>query len=387
MHDSSLFSSLFTPQGSVAKHWDHLAERSAGIDAWCSRLPWQRSVDAAFGHRFTEDSETDDGETANRETANRETAESNSKQQIENNESRIANTTLGTSAVNPSSDVAHIEESWAYAFRHRRFDDGTPVLVPLDSVWAFASPIVTDASDGPSGNQSARHQHDIASLVGSLKATPDWRVAFVTGINASSSTYALLLQQLDTFCRLVQGEQTVRCVASLADGFEAYIASRSRVFRRNLRSATKTALANDLYIEIADHASVESILQRLLAIEHQSWKGRQGSGIVTSDMRALYSALVSELHTTRSLRVCFACQDGIDVGFVVGGVLGSTYRGLQISFVESARTLSIGNLLQLHEIERLCIEQVQRYDLGMDMEYKRLWCDELMITTPIVAVR
>jgi CelD/BcsL family acetyltransferase involved in cellulose biosynthesis len=68
------------------------------------------------------------------------------------------------------------------------------------------------------------------------------------------------------------------------------------------------------------------------------------------------------------------------VGYILGAVRGGTYRGLQLSFDEDQAGRSLGNLLQLHQMESLVEEGVTTYDLGMDMEYKRRWADDAFTT-------
>ena len=347
--------------GPLGHHWDALVDRTDGIDPWCSRLPWQRSVDTAFGHRFTADEtddETDDGPDSDPAGG------------------------PGDRAPDRGPDHVQVEERWAFAFRQRHFADGTPVLVPLDSVWAFASPFVVDGSA-----ERRPFASEVADMTRSLAGHRDWRVAFLTGTDPQSGLHAGLVESFSGLARVVGGESTVRCVASLVDGIDAFLGRRPRVFRRNLRAATRLATGSGIGFSIADHHPPAMILQRLHHVEQRSWKGLEGSGITSPDMARLYGLLVEELHSTSSLRVSFATRDGKDLGFILGGVLGSSYRGLQISFVEEARPYSIGNLLQLHEITRLCEESVPRYDLGMDMPYKRLWSDSLMTTTPLIVIR
>ena len=51
------------------------------------------------------------------------------------------------------------------------------------------------------------------------------------------------------------------------------------------------------------------------------------------------------------------------------------YRGQQFSFVDTWRSESIGNLLQLEQLRWLCEEGVPRYDMGPMMDYKRSWTE------------
>jgi CelD/BcsL family acetyltransferase involved in cellulose biosynthesis len=69
-------------------------------------------------------------------------------------------------------------------------------------------------------------------------------------------------------------------------------------------------------------------------------------------------------------------------------VRGRRYRGLQLSYTEDARALSVGNLLQHHqllELDRLNLADI--YDLGMDFDYKRRWADRTETSLALIVDR
>ena len=55
--------------------------------------------------------------------------------------------------------------------------------------------------------------------------------------------------------------------------------------------------------------------------------------------------------------VLVARLDDRDVGFILGGIRGATYRGLQLSHDTGAAHLALGHLLQLHQL-RLLVDRV-----------------------------
>ena len=71
----------------------------------------------------------------------------------------------------------------------------------------------------------------------------------------------------------------------------------------------------------------------------------------------------------------------------VGGVFAGEYRGLQFSFDDAFRWLGLGNLLQLRQIEALCSEGVELYDLGTAMPYKERWAEQVVETRLLVIAR
>ena len=131
------------------------------------------------------------------------------------------------------------------------------------------------------------------------------------------------------------------------------------------------------------------LFRRVLDIERRSWKGAdekgQGAtGLNHNDMRDFYEELFRRLHARDRLRVRFARLDGIDIGYIAGGVIGDQYRGLQFSFDDAYRDVGAGNLMQAAEIRALTDEGFALYDLGIDIDYKARWADERIETSTLI---
>ena len=126
------------------------------------------------------------------------------------------------------------------------------------------------------------------------------------------------------------------------------------------------------------------LVQRAVAVERSSWKGREGSGLAEPSFAAFYLDMAERLAPSGRLRAGFARLDGRDVGFILGAVRSADYRGLQLAYAAAAAPLSLGNLLQLGQLERLAAEGIERYDLGQDMPYKAAWSDEVFVTETVV---
>ncbi len=320
----------------VLDRWDALAAHGAriGIDAWCSRPGWGLAIHDSFA---SEDDEM----------------------------------------------VCLAGDAGIGVFARMTGGDGTPALVPLDRVWGFGSPIVCEVDETES---VAAHVAD------RLIADPSWKICALSGMAAGEALDRAVISAFGRHVSLYAGETRSRCRASLDGGIDGYLARRSREHRRNIRQAERRAADRGISFVVDDGQGPAMTISRLHAVEHRSWKGLEGSGIESPEMAALYEHLVRDLGATRALRCVFAQATDDhgktrDVGFILGGVLGDTYRGLQISFVEEYRDLGIGNLLQWHEVQRMCTEQLRTYDLGMDIEYKRRWAEQLFETRTVLAVR
>jgi Acetyltransferase (GNAT) domain len=312
--------------------WDTDAATAPGIDAWCSRPTWTTAVHHAFA------TDTD-----------------------------------------PGPPLGLYSELGLASFAQLQADDGSTVLAPLDRVWGFGANIV------PSEHTSLEElTNDTAAA---LLAVPDWKICVLAGTIEDSALDAATISAFGRHLPLYAGEERTRCQASLAGGIDGYLSRRTREHRRNIRQAERRATKAGVTFTVADNVDSTKTIARLHAIEATSWKGIDGSGIEAPEMAALYERLVRDLNARNALRCVFAQTDEGDVGFILGGVLGNTYRGLQISFTESARELSVGNLLQWHEVQRMCAEGLHTYDLGMDIDYKRRWAENHMTTRAIIAVR
>ena len=320
----------------LLSRWDELATHgeTIGIDAWCSRPSWGLAVHHSFA---SEDDEI----------------------------------------------VCFADDAGIGVFGRITSGDGTPALVPPDRVWGFGSPISCEVDDAESVT---------GHLADRLIADPSWKVCALSGLAVGGALDRAVISAFGRHVSLYAGETRSRCRASLDNGIDGYLARRSREHRRNIRQAERRSADRGITYDVVDgHDSAKTIL-RLHAVEHRSWKGLEGSGIESPEMAALYGLLVRDLGATMALRCVFAQAaddhgNARDVGFILGGVLGDTYRGLQISYVEELREVGIGNLLQWHEVQRMCAEQLRTYDLGMEIDYKRRWAEKLFETRSVLAVR
>jgi CelD/BcsL family acetyltransferase involved in cellulose biosynthesis len=125
----------------------------------------------------------------------------------------------------------------------------------------------------------------------------------------------------------------------------------------------------------------------VLAVESRSWKGAEHTGLSDPDLAAFYRRMLSTLSSTGRARALLAVREGVDVGYVIGGVRGFTYRGFQLSQAREVEHLSVGHLLQLEQVRRAAHDGVTTYDLGMLMPYKQRWADHLDTTFALVVRR
>lgn len=253
-------------------------------------------------------------------------------------------------------------------------------LEPLESMWQFACPIA--AAD--------------LSLVGQLaelvrRESSQWNLLILAGLKQDGRLFRELVRQLSPHFRVGLINETFRHVADLTGSVDAILSRRSRNFRRNLLRAQRAAQQRGLrfaYLSVfADAAATDAVYARIQAVEAKSWKGLRDCGIKSGAMHRFYKLMLRRLGPAGHLRVLFAVHEGRDVGYVFGGVLGQTYRGLQIAYDNTCRDWSLGHLCQLEQMGRLVDEGVTTYDLGSAMGYKARWADREHCTVALAALR
>ncbi|MEE2962318.1 MAG: GNAT family N-acetyltransferase [Myxococcota bacterium] len=279
-------------------------------------------------------------------------------------------------AFNPDRALwGNVGETGALVFALQEQNSGMTVLEPLEPMWLLGCPLV--------GPEPGLLMEELEEALG--KET-GWDALILSGLRVSE-TILRALAQLHRRYRVCLGPATGRCVASLEGGLDGFLARRSGNLRKALRRCARKA--RDLGIEFepavaSDVRELELMMDRIFRVESESWKGLGGVGVDQGEMRTFYSVMLPRLLEADGLKLTFALWEGKDIGFILGGVLGDTYRGLQFSFHQGYNELGLGNLLQLQHILELSEQGISYYDLGTDMAYKRRWAERVMETMTFV---
>jgi len=307
----------------AARAWDAAVDRTPGADEFCAASPWSFSAAASF----------------------------------------------------PEAEppIVLTDGSSFAGLRARVGDDGARLLVGLDPVWGFATPAVG-------------HPIVAARLLAARLELEAHDVAVVTGQREDGIGLRCLVQVLGERRRLLRGPVEQRLQADLRGGVDAWWGRRSSRFRQRLRRLRAEAEAAG--VEVVDCSALppDEAIDRVLAVESSGWKGEEGTGLTSPELAEFYRRLAWRLAAGDQLRLLLARRDGRDVGYVLGGVRGRTYRGLQLGYATDVAPLGIGHVLQLHLIEALAGTGVDTYDMGMDMPYKHRWADHVDETFAVLVV-
>ncbi len=253
------------------------------------------------------------------------------------------------------------------------------VLQPFEMSWAFGTPLVGESIE-------ACVQLSLEVL---LRDRPSWEMAVFSGLPEGGALAAELRRTLGAhfYSESIAGSHCDQ--ALLHDGLEAWLERRSRNFRVGLRKSERAAQEQGISFEWIDgECDGAALLERILRIEQRSWKGEAGKSIYRSPAyKGFYETLCGRLGKRGLLRTIFAQRNEQDIAYAFGGVVGSVYRGFQISYNDEFAAIGLGNLLQWQQMQKLAQEGITLYDLGMEMAYKKRWADRLQRFQTLIFTR
>lgn len=262
---------------------------------------------------------------------------------------------------------------------------GETIYAPLEESWLFGQPLLGDSSPELLG----------LCLKDLLAEQAGKKVIFcISGMQDGSYHAMRLFRLFSPHYRFYKIGGFTQARASLAGGLDGWLANRSANHRAKLRKAARKGAQAGVEFTRARPGPGEAakIYERMLAIEERSWKGQAHNGMSDSPSREFYGYMIRKLAESGNALVIFATQDGTDLGFIFGGLLGACYRGQQFSYIQAAAPLSIGNLMQMEKVRWLCELGASFYDMGTctgpRMDYKLHWTEifreaQTWVLTPV----
>ncbi len=247
-------------------------------------------------------------------------------------------------------------------------------LTPLEQHWFFGCPLL--------GGQAVELLSEAVADLERIYAPLFPRIV-ISGIRPGGKLSRRLARALGDRFHFFLLAGGLQCAASLEGGVDGFLSRRSANHRNKLKKAVRRARERGVYFEYVAPASspeAATTFSRMLAVELTSWKGIAECGMAEPPVSSFYALLLRRLSATGNGRVIFARHEEKDIGFICGGMAGNIYRGQQFSYDDRWKNFSIGNLMQLEKITRLCEQGAVRYDMGPlsgpRMEYKAHWTEK-----------
>lgn len=246
---------------------------------------------------------------------------------------------------------------------------------PFEAAWLFACPMV-----GSPPEIAVEALLEAAGPPGIREKTEGFVIG---GIPEGGELHQALRRTGEMAARGYREYPATDCLTiDLDQGWESWLARRSRKFRRSLDAADRRC--RDAGLEIQSHGGLfetveggDELFERILAIQTRTAKWESGTDIFQDESyRRFYRQIFRDLRDRGGLRVLIATRAGRDVAHIFGGVFAGEYRGLQMSYAAEVAHLGVGNWLQWENIRLRSDEGIRHYDLGMEAPYKLRWADE-----------
>ncbi len=264
----------------------------------------------------------------------------------------------------------YIEDSHWIVFARGDLYGLGQALHPMESAWCFACPLI--------GKEPKR----MVRMLGRLLSSEDRLRGFVVlgGIPLGSRLHGLLKKEIGRFRRVMTFPGTDCVQANLTGGLEQFLMRRSSRFRAQSKAGQERLSSCGVEFEMnGEGCGGISTFDRVLEVEKRSWKFKSGESVYFHpDHLSFYREMTIRAAKHGRLRVLFARREGRDIAYVMGGLLGKSYRGLQMGFDQSYARFGLGNHAQIQMIRRLANEGVEVYDLGMSINYKLRWGDRIL---------
>lgn len=240
--------------------------------------------------------------------------------------------------------------------------EGRRVFYPPEAAWMFSPPLVGDPK---------------TCLALLEKAAARWLVPpfgyCFGGVRKDGQLHEALRTRKIAWSRYEEFPATDTMEIDLSQGFDAWLARRSKKFRKSCRQLRRP---EGLEIVDASNDDPDESFARILSLQQSSPKAVGDGDIFAAEMfRSFYRRIFDDLHRSGNLRLRFAQVDGADAAYIFGGRFGCDYRGFQMTYAERFRGWGLGNLLQLENLRASAEEGVVVYDLGMHAPYKERWAD------------
>jgi CelD/BcsL family acetyltransferase involved in cellulose biosynthesis len=228
-----------------------------------------------------------------------------------------------------------------------------------------------------------RHEECVAEILRRLvTGRTRWDIADLRFV-PEQSTSARVLVAMGTASGL--GVSCALCAESpylpLTGAYEEYLAGRSQRFRKGLkRQQRRLAESGQVCIELnaTRGGDVRPCLERIVEVSSRSWKGRNGTALLTlGKMRVFFEKLLPRLVNRDMVYVSLLNLGNRVVAYELGFRWDGKLWAYDAAFDERYARASPGSVLSARVVEGAWAEGLREYDfLRGDHAYKRAWHTE-----------
>jgi CelD/BcsL family acetyltransferase involved in cellulose biosynthesis len=197
-----------------------------------------------------------------------------------------------------------------------------------------------------------------------------WHALLLNRVDTASSWPAALLESAPKLRLAPRRRVDTLPFIDLAEGYEAYLAGRSRNFRSQLgRRRRKLEREHGLGFRLSeDPAELGTDMETFFRLHDERWQRRGGSTLSNPRSRRLYLAFAEAAQRLGWLRLWIAEADGEPAAAWYGWRVGGRYCYALAGLAERYEKDALGTVLLGHTIEQAAAEGAAIYDL--------MWGDE-----------
>lgn len=224
-----------------------------------------------------------------------------------------------------------------------------------------------------------RMKECLAAVLSYLRSIgKEWDLLSLYGMSEQSrvpETLADLLGSGDCTLPWLRISSWKNSFIALEEGWEAYLAGKSRHFRKNAKSARRTldnvgAISFERYVS---DEQVRSAFEEFLSIESRSWKVRDGESLsARADSQEFYRHVALRFAERGAWRQWMLRVDGRPVASIFGLIYDGTLYAEKTAYAEMPGHISFGSILFHFAIEDAFTERAAKeMDFDMQTDFSR----------------
>lgn len=206
----------------------------------------------------------------------------------------------------------------------------------------------------------------IPAMLRALQKAASWRVLDLTPMWPTPTFEEVMRCASQQGLRVRLREEIRTPLADLRNGWDEYLATRSREFRKSLRSGHRKLAALDHRFH-SEYVSVEggrSVLDKMFLLAERGWKARLGTDLSTNaELRQFVESLWERMAPEGTIGLHLLEIGGTGAASCLTIDCGRTRFGLVKDFDERFARLSPGRLLTSAVMEDAANRGVQTFDL------------------------